>query len=402
MNLAMNRARSTEANMLYLDHNATTPPLPAVVAAMAEALSRHWANPSSPHDAGQAARAVLQRSREQVARFLGCQPAELVFTSGATEANHLALRGAVGHGGRSGLVISAGEHAGIHKLVPLLARQGAPIGVIGLRPDGGLKLDEAEALIGEDTSLVSVLAAQNETGVLMPTAELARLAHGRGALLHVDATQLVGKLPFDFSRSGADLVSVSAHKFGGPKGVGALIVRKGLNWPALFPGSQERGRRGGTENLAGIVGFGVAADEMAWTSANWHERTARLASLRDRFEARLIANRADAVVFGAGLPRLPQTSFLRLGRVHADLALKRLAELGAWASSGSACSSGGQAPSAALTAMGLPRDEALCAVRLSFSPDTPEAGLLALADAWPRSLADAFAEPAHIPTGVPA
>jgi cysteine desulfurase len=231
---------------------------------------------------------------------------------------------------------------------------------------------------------------------------MARLAHARGALLHVDATQLVGKLPFDFARSGADLVSVSAHKFGGPKGVGALIVRKGLNWPALFPGSQERGRRGGTENLAGIVGFGVAAEHMAWSAANWQGRTARLARLRDRFEARLKANCADVVVFGAGLPRLPQTSFLRIARVHADLALKRLADLGACASSGAACSSGGQAPSAALTAMGLPRDEALCAVRLSLSPDTPEAELLSLADAWPRSLADVLTESPRIPTGVAA
>lgn len=388
--------------MLYLDHNATTPPLPAVVAAMAEALGCHWANPSSQHEAGQAARAVLQRAREQVARFLGCQPAEIVFTSGATEANHMALRGAVGHGGRAGLVISAAEHAGVHKLASWLERQGVPIGVIGLQSDGGLQLDDAQALIDERTALVSVMAAQNETGVLMPTGEMARLAHARGALLHVDATQLIGKLPFDFSRSGADLVSVSAHKFGGPKGVGALVVRKGLNWPALFPGSQERGRRGGTENLAGIVGFGVAAQHMAWSADNWHERTARLARLRDRFEARLKAHCAEVVVFGEGLPRLPQTSFLRIAGVHADLALKRLTELGACASSGSACSSGGQAPSVALTAMGLPRDEALCAVRLSLSPDTPEVDLLALADAWPRSLADALTEPNRIPTGVAA
>ncbi len=386
--------------MLYLDHNATTPPLPAVVQAMADVMVEHWANPSSQHDAGQAARSLLQRAREQVAGFLGCQPAEIVFTSGATEANHLALRGAVGHGGRSGLVISAGEHAGVLKLAAQLGRQGVPLGLIGLGPDGGLKLDEADMLIGEGTSLVSVMAANNETGVLMPTAELARLAHARGALLHVDATQLIGKLPFDFSRSGADLVSVSAHKFGGPKGVGALIVRKGLNWPALFPGSQERGRRGGTENLPGIVGFGVAAAQHAWTSSNWHDRTARLAVLRDRFEAALKACCADVRVFGAGLPRLPQTSFLRLGQVHADLALKRLAELGACASSGSACSSGGQAPSAVLTAMGVTREEALCAVRLSFSPDTPETALLALAQDWPRCLADTLAPDTHIFTRI--
>lgn len=394
--------------MLYLDHNATTPVLPAVVEAMADALRRHWANPSSQHEAGQAARGALQHARAQVACCLGCQPNEVVFTSGATEANHIALRGAVGHGGRPGLVVSAAEHAGVHKLVQQLSRQpgpqGVPIGVIGLQAWGALDLAAADALVGETTALVSVMAANNETGVLMPTAEMARLAHARGALLHVDATQLIGKLPFDFARSGADLVSVSAHKFGGPKGVGALIVRKGLNWPALFGGSQERGRRGGTENLPGIVGFGVAAEQQAWTAANWHDRSARLAELRDRFEARLRAACPSLVVYGASQPRLPQTSFLRLGHVHADLALQRLAGLGAMASSGSACSSGGQAPSHVLTAMGVPRDEALCAVRLSLAPDTPATELLALADAWPRLLpdAEAGAPVPHSPTGVAA
>lgn len=393
--------------MIYLDHNATTPVLPAVIEAMVDTLSRHWANPSSQHEAGQAARSALQRARAQVAACLGCQPNEVVFTSGATEANHIALKGAVGHGGRPGLVVSAAEHAGVHKLVQQLARQGVPVGVIGLLPSGALDLEAAWALIGDDTALVSVMAANNETGVLMPTAELARLAHARGALLHVDATQLIGKLPFDFSRSGADLVSLSAHKFGGPKGVGALIVRKGLNWPALFPGSQERGRRGGTENLPGIVGFGVAAEQQAWTATNWHERSARLATLRDQFEQRLRAACPDLVVFGDGQPRLPQTSFFRLGMAHADVALKRLQELGAMASSGSACSSGGQAPSGVLTAMGVPRDEALCAVRLSFGVGTPADDLLALADAWPRQLmgavgATATASASHSPTGVTA
>lgn len=394
--------------MLYLDHNATTPVLPAVIEAMGEALRRHWANPSSQHEAGQAARGALQHARAQVARCLGCQPAELVFTSGATEANHIALRGAVGHGGRAGLVVSAAEHAGVHKLVHQLGRQpgpqGVPVGVIGLQPSGGLDLAAAEALIGEATALVSVMAANNETGVLMPTAEIARLAHARGALLHVDATQLIGKLPFDFARSGADLVSVSAHKFGGPKGVGAIIVRKGLNWPALFAGSQERGRRGGTENLPGIVGFGVAAEHQAWTAGNWRDRSAKLAALRDRFEARLRTACPELAVYGASQPRLPQTSFLRLGHAHADLALQKLSSLGALASSGSACSSGGQAASHVLAAMGVPREEALCAVRLSFAPDTPAADLLALADAWPRLVSDGHAcsTVSHPPTGVAA
>jgi cysteine desulfurase len=390
--------------MLYLDHNATTPVLPEVADAVLDTMRRHWANPSSPHEAGQAARGCLQEARAKVARFLGCQPTEVVFTSGATEANHIALRGAIGHGGRRGLVLSAAEHAGVHKLAQHLARQDASVRVIGLDAQGSLRLDEADALINEDTALVSVMAANNETGVLMPTAEMARLAHARGALLHVDATQLVGKLPFEFERSGADLVSVSAHKFGGPKGVGALLVRRGLNWTSLFQGSQERGRRGGTENLPAIVGMGVAADVQQWTSANWHQRTVKLAALRDQFEARLRAACPELHVYGQTPSRLPQTSYLRLGMVHADLALKRLSELGVMAASGSACSSGGQAASPVLTAMGVPRDEALCAVRLSLSVDTPEAALMSLAERWPQSLRSALESTTapRSPTGVPA
>src|SRR3990167_3630343 len=233
---------------IYLDHNATTPPSAAVVDAMLSHMTRTWANASSQHEAGQAARVALGQARARVARMLNCRPNEVVFTSGATEANHMALRGAVGFNGRGALVASAGEHAGVLKLLSQLQADAVPVARIGLRADGQLDLDKARALISDAVSLVSVMAANNETGVLMPIGELARLAHAAGALLHVDATQLVGKLPFDFAASGADLVSVSAHKFHGPKGIGALLVRQRLNWPALFPGAQERGRRAGTEN----------------------------------------------------------------------------------------------------------------------------------------------------------
>lgn len=396
---------STES--VYLDSNATTPPLPEVVEAVVRGLREHWPNASSSHAMGQTARQVLAQARGQVARFLNCKPVEVVFTSGATEANHMALRGAVGFNGRHRLVLSAGEHAGVRKLADSLsARAGVALGWIGLTPEGGLDVPQAAELITDDVSLVSVMAANNETGVLMPIGEMARLAHAQGALLHVDATQQVGKLPFDFERCGADLVSVSAHKFGGPKGVGALIVRQGLNWPALFQGSQERGRRGGTENLPGILGMAAAAQSHTLSVEAWMQRATRVGALRDQLEQGLMASVPGTVVYGLGQPRLPNTSYLRFDMLHADAVLQRLEQLGVMASSGAACSSSGQAPSAVLTAMGVPRAEALCAIRLSLSPDTTQAQVQYVLQGLPQALAPLMETPAGrsqqtvSPTGV--
>jgi cysteine desulfurase len=354
---------------LYLDHNATTPPAASVLQAMLEGSLTHWANPSSTHAMGQDARQALSGARAKVAAWLGCKPNELVFTSGATEANQIALRGAVGRQGRRGLVLSRGEHAASRKLAQHLADQhGVPVGWMGLLPDGSLDMAQSRSLITPEVSLVSLMAANNETGVLMPIQQVADWAHAQGALLHVDATQWVGKLPFDFASTGADLVSLSAHKFGGPKGVGALIIKQGVSWPALFQGSQERARRGGTENLPGIIGLATAAELNTHTPQAWASQTSRLAALRDHLAQGLCAAMPATVVYGQSQPRLPNTLFLRFGRLHADLVLQRLERLGVMASSGSACSSSGNEPSAVLTAMDVPRDEALCAVRLSLPP----------------------------------
>lgn len=378
---------------IYLDHNATTPPAAEAVDAMLLALRENWANASSNHDAGQDAKQMLGQARLKVARFLGCKPAEVVFTSGATEANHMALRGAVGFNGRTGLVLSAAEHAGVHKLARQLAQQpGGEVAFIGLLPDGTLDMAQARSLITDRVALVSVMAANNETGVLMPIGEIARLAHAQGAMLHVDATQLVGKLPFDFGKSGADLVSVSAHKFHGPKGVGALLVRQGLNWPVLFPGSQERGRRGGTENLPGIAGFAAAAERLTLSPEDWLAHSARMATLRDRLEQGLQRSLPGTQVYGQLSPRLPNTSFLRFGLLHADLVLNKLGRLGVQASSGSACSAGGNEPSPVLTGMGVPRNEALCAVRLSLSADTTEAQIEHVLAHLPQEIGGLMAE----------
>jgi cysteine desulfurase len=395
------------ADWIYLDNNATTAPSVGVVGAMALGLSQTWANASSQHALGQAAKQALSMARSQVARFLGCKPAEVVFTSGATEANHMALRGAIGFNGRSKLVLSMAEHAGTQKLArQLTQRHNTEVNWIGLHEDGSLNMAQARELIAPDVSVVSVMAANNETGVLMPIGEMARLAHAQGALLHVDATQLVGKLPFDFAKSGADLVSVSAHKFHGPKGIGAFIIRQGLNWPALFPGTQERGRRGGTENVPGILGFGAAAEKLTMTPDAWLNHAAQQARLRDHLEQGLLAALPGTVVFGGRAARLPNTCYLRFGHVHADMVLNKLDRMGVMASSGAACSASGNEPSPVLLAMGVPREEALCAIRLTLSTQTTPAQIQAIVERLPLELAPLMAEhavpasPTASPTGV--
>jgi cysteine desulfurase len=254
--------------MIDLDHNATTRPLPAVVQALVRAMESGWANPSSMHAAGQDARRAQADARARVAALLGCQPAELVFTSGATEANHQAVLGALARGralGRTRLLLSAVEHAGLLGLAERLRREGTPVDLIPVDGQGRLDLDAAARLIGPDVALLSVMAANNETGVCHPLAELSALARAHEVPFHVDATQAVGKSTLRFESSGADLWSCAAHKLHGPQGVGALVVRKGLAWPALIEGKQERKRRGGTENGPGIAGFAAAADAMAAT-----------------------------------------------------------------------------------------------------------------------------------------
>jgi cysteine desulfurase len=372
---------------IYLDNNATTQPAPEVIAAMADCMTQAWANASSSHALGQIAKQALAAARAQVAKLLGCKPNEIVFTSGATEANHMALRGALAVKDRPRVVVSRIEHAGQMKLVRQLEAQGAKIDWMSVRKDGTLDLERALELLGPDVALVSVLAANNETGVLMPMAELAAAAKLHGALLHVDATQWIGKLPFDFAGVGVDLLSLSAHKFNGPKGVGALVVRQGLTWPALFAGTQERARRGGTENLPGIVGFAAAAARLTSAAEGIAQRAEHVRSLRDMLEQGLRARLPATEVFGAAAPRLPNTSYLRIGYLHADLVLNKLEQLGVIASSGSACASSGNEPSHVLLAMGVAREEALCAIRLTLSDATTEAEIRRVLERVPAVLA---------------
>lgn len=358
------------AGPVYLDHNATTRPCPEAIEEMQDALVTLWANPSSTHAAGQAARSALADARARVAAFLGCQGAELVFTSGATEANHMALLGGLALGrsrGRTRLVMSSLEHPAVLALGQRLRAEGVVVDLIPAQADGGLDLAAAERLMGDDVALVSVMGANNETGVCLPVVALARLAHAAGALMHVDATQLAGKHALRFDASGADLWSASAHKLHGPKGVGALVVRRGLALPALLSGRQERQRRGGTENLPGVLGFAAAAERAALTLA--HD-LAHLQRLQERLERGLLALSPDVHVYGRGQPRLPNTTCLRLGELDADLVLTRLERAGVLASSGAACSAGGTQPSHVLLAMGESPARAKAGVRLSTGRDT--------------------------------
>jgi cysteine desulfurase len=378
-----------ETEPVYLDHNATTRPLPEAVAEMLDALQRGWANPSSTHEPGQAARRLLADARARVASFLGCQHAELVFTSGATDANHQAVLGALKASPRRRWLLSAVEHPGLLGLAQRLRAEGQAVDLVPVDRQGRVDLAAARTLMGEDVALLAVMGANNETGVLMPTAELAALAHDAGALLHVDATQLAGKAPLNFRASGADLMTVSAHKLGGPKGVGALIVRKGLNLPPLISGRQERNRRGGTENLPGIVGFAAACDRAAATLA---EDIARMQSLRQRLEAGLRQGVPGLQVYGETAERLCNTLNLRFGELDAGLVLGKLERAGVIASSGAACSAAGTQPSHVLLAMGEGPRQAKAGVRFSLGTDTTAAQIDAVIAAVRRVVPPLMAE----------
>ena len=370
--------------MIYLDHNATTPPAPAVIAAMLPVLTSLWANSSSQHGPGQDAKRALGAARATVARVLGCKPAEVIFTSGATEANHLAVRGllALATPERRRVVFSRVEHAGHLRLARSLADAGMAVDFMPVRADGTLDLPAALGLIGPDVALVSLMAANNETGVLMPVADVAALTQAAGALLHVDATQFIGKQAFNFSSCGADAVSLSAHKLHGPKGVGALLLRQGVALTPQTLGSQERGRRGGTENLAGIVGLAAALELLGDVSIE----AARVARLRDDLENGLLLALPGTHIWSQNAPRLPGTSYLRFGELSVDVVLQRLERLGVAASSGAACSSGGSQPSHVLTAMGVPAGQALAAVRLSLGRTTTAEEVAYLLNALPPLL----------------
>ncbi|ADJ64355.1 aminotransferase class V-fold PLP-dependent enzyme [Herbaspirillum seropedicae] len=353
---------------IYLDNNATTRPTPEVLAAMQACQDEAWGNPSSKHRVGDAARQRMNSARAEVAALLAASAAELVFTSGATEANHMAILGALAlQPQRRHIVSSLVEHPSTLLLLRHLQAQGVRISWIAVDEHGQLQLDELAAAITPDTALVSLMWANNETGVVFPIAQAAELARQRGVLFHTDAVQAVGRVPCDVAGLGVDLLSLSAHKLHGPKGIGALYVRKGIKLPPLLFGHQERGRRGGTEDVAGIVGLGVAAAQARAALP----RMQAVSALRQRFE-RGLARLPQVKINGAGAARLPNTVSVRFGQVHAELVLERLDRLGICASSGSACTASGDMPSHVLMAMGMSSEQAVATIRFSLSRDTRE------------------------------
>jgi cysteine desulfurase len=364
-----NRRLVAARRATYLDYNATAPVRPEVAAAVVDALAL-GGNASSVHAAGRAARRAIERARDAVAALVGGDASEIVFVSGGSEANHLALRGA----GRARILVSAIEHESV-----LRAVAGAEI--VPVESSGVVDRAALAALLAADPTpaLVSIMLANNETGVIQPVAELAELVHAHGGLLHCDAIQAAGKIPVDIRALGADFLSLSAHKLGGPQGIGALVVAGDL---ALAPlqagGGQERGRRAGTENLPGIVGFGRAA-EIAQRDISG---IAGLAALRDDIERRLQAIAPTALIHGIEAPRLPNTLCIGMPGVAAETQVMALDLAGVMVSAGAACSSGKVRTSHVLTAMGASPEAASSAIRISLGWRSDAADVDHLVDAW--------------------
>lgn len=355
---------------LYLDNNATTRLAPEVLEAMLPCFQEHYGNPSSAHGLGLLAEGALVQAREQVAGLLHCQSAELVFNASGTEGLNHAFRGVFeAFPAKRHFVTTAVEHSAVLALVEWLRRQGAEVTVLPVDASGLLDLDALEAVIRPDTALVSVMAANNETGVCFPLEAIARIVKAKGVLFHVDGTQAGGKLPLDLTTLPVDLLNLSAHKLHGPKGVGALFIRRGLRLkPFMVGGHQERGRRGGTENLPGLVGFGRAAV----LAQSGLAEMARVKSLRDGLEAALKTAVPEICIHGEGAPRLPNTSFIGFAGIEGEALLLRLSQVGICVATGSACTTGQKEPSHVLRAMGVDAGLALGTLRLSLSRFTTE------------------------------
>lgn len=354
---------------VYLDSNATAKVRPEVVRAVAEAMAQEG-NASSVHAAGRRVRRMVEDARGAVAALVGASPDQVVFTSGGTEANNQVMRECR----PCRTVVGAIEHPAVLEACPGAARAPA-------NADGVVDLGELEAALrsAEKPEWVALMLANNETGVLQPVAEAAEIAHGFGAKLHCDAVQAAGKVPLDFAGLGADSMAVTAHKFGGPQGVGALVVREPAAVSCLLRGGgQERGLRGGTESCAQIAGFGVAAR----IAVERMREFAALAELRDGLEKRLASTTPGFKVFGGGAPRLPNTSKLLMPGVRSEIQVMSFDLAGIAVSAGSACSAGRIAPPYVLSAMGVPDDEALCALRVSLGWHSVPDDIDRMVDAW--------------------
>ena len=358
----------SQQKIYYFDNNATTRVAPEVLDAMLPFLTEHWGNASSLYQFGRGVAKHVERAREQIAALLHADPKEIIFTSGGTESNNAAMHSALAlQPDKRHVVTTAVEHSANIKYGEFLQRRGGDVTFLPVEADGSLDLHLLDQAIRPDTALVSIMWANNETGVLFPIEEIAALCRSKGVPCHTDAVQTPGKIKIDVKAAGVDFLSLSAHKLHAPKGIGALYVKRKTRFqPYLLGGSQERGRRGGTENVPYIAGFGRAA-ELAMAALA--EENTRVRALRDRLENTLLATIPNTVRNGARDERLPNTSNLAFDFVEAEAVLLMLDQLGICASSGSACTTGSLDPSHVLTAMGLSPGRARGSIRFSLGRD---------------------------------
>jgi cysteine desulfurase len=372
---------------VYLDHNATTPVLPAVLEAMTTVFRDDFGNASSVHAFGQAAKRRLEEARRQVAHALGAQPNEIVFTSGGTEADNLAILGLVRYDTRpvKHVITSAIEHPAVLETCAQLEREGVEVTRVPVNSQGLVDPDDVRRALRRETVLITIMHANNELGTIQPIAEIARLAREAGVWMHSDGVQALGKTPVDVNELGVDLYSISGHKIYGPKGVGALFVRQGVPLGRIqFGGHHERDRRPGTENVPGAVGLAAAISLM---QSDFEQETARLARLRDRLEQGILERIPNVSVNGRGAPRVPNTSNICFRGVDGEALLIALDLAGFAVSSGSACSSGASEPSHVLRAIGLDRKDARASLRFSLGRLNTEDQIEALIEAVAEAVA---------------
>lgn len=355
---------------IYFDHNATTPVAPEVLAAMLPYFCEEYGNASSIHTFGQRGRGAVEQARESVAALLGARPAEIMFSSGGTESNNLAIFGVVGaaSGDRKHVITSAIEHSAVLDPCEALERRGVAVTVLPVDREGIVNPEDVRRAIRPETVLITIMLANNELGTIEPIEEIGKIAAETGVMLHTDAVQAAGKAMIDVARLGAHLLSISAHKLYGPKGVGALYVRKGTRLkPLMYGGHSERDRRPGTENVSGIAGLGKAA-ELAMSRLD--EECRRIAALRDRLEKGLLERVPYARVNGSRANRLPNTTNLTFPFVEGEAMVIALDLKGIACSTGAACSSGAVRPSHVLTAIGLAPEDARATLRFSLGHQT--------------------------------
>ncbi len=365
---------------LFFDYNSTTPVREEVIEEMLPFFAENFGNPSSVHQWGQKCSDAIENARERIARTLGAMPEEIVFTSGGSESNSTALIGTAWSfmERKRNIVISSIEHPSILQCASFLESRGFSVTRVDPDARGVVQSERIEGALRNDTFLVSVMHSNNETGVLQPVQEIARIMRKRGIRFHSDAVQSIGKIEVEAEKLGADLLSISAHKFYGPKGIGALYVKRGtLLSPLIFGGGQERGMRGGTSMVPQIVGAGAAAELAVNECETFHER---LSHLRNRFEERLLMDIPGSRINSGDAPRLPNTSNIFCGGVSAESIMIALDLEGIGVSTGSACHSGTVDPSHVLTAMGLSREEALSSLRISFGRNATLEDAFSLAD----------------------